>query len=82
MLAQEWGTYFNITCPHCHNTYRYHVNNVTAQQGDGATTGAVIGGILGLLGGPLGMLVGGAIGGTIGDSTVKQEVSNFNDNYL
>lgn len=81
-LANSWGTNFNITCPNCGHTYRYHVNHVSAETSDGAVPGAFIGGLLGLLGGPIGLLVGGIAGGAISNENAKSEVNRFNSNYI
>lgn len=81
-LANSWGANFNITCPNCGHTYRYHVNHVSAETSDGAVPGALIGGLIGLLGGPIGLLLGGTVGGAISSTSAQQEVDKFNNNYL
>ena len=82
VIANNWGMYFSVNCPHCHITNAYHANAVYAESSDGAAPGAVVGGLLGLVGGPLGILVGGALGAAISSTNENNEVNTFNNSFV
>ncbi|HTA83465.1 MAG TPA: hypothetical protein VK783_11040 [Bacteroidia bacterium] len=71
-LANTWGTYFFINCPHCKVQGQYHVNNTIAGPSEpithapGAIGGVLSGLLVGVLAGPLGMIIGGIGGGVAG----------------
>jgi len=86
-LFLSWGNPFAIKCSYCGGQNQIEVNNVraeaTRQSIPIATT--LSGGLIGVLAGPLGVIIGliagGASGGAISYNE-KQDVNNFNNNYI
>jgi len=86
-LANLWGRFFNINCPHCRNDSYTDTNSVYAEYSKGAAPIPGVGGgaTVGMIGGPLGMIIGGIIGGAIGggiSQNDKQAVKYFNDHFI
>jgi hypothetical protein len=81
-LAKQWGTVFNLDCPHCRSKLVCSVQNTYAEAStDNTVPGAIVGGLFGLLAGPVGVLVGGLLGGATGHSTGdtdRRKVNQYN----